>query len=80
MGAHFTGAIADRLGMLALVVLTVQAAVVAQSFGGGYRGAAFAVAAVFGARLLATLLFGAVLLGPLSSMTAPQGPSTAGGR
>ena len=32
---------------------------------------ALAVAAVFGARLLATLLFGAVLLGPLAALTAP---------
>jgi dTMP kinase len=72
-GAHFTGTVADRLGLLTLVALTVQAAVAAQPFGGGYRGAAFAVAAVFGARLLATLLFGAVLLGPLSALTAPDG-------
>jgi dTMP kinase len=72
-GAHFTGTVADRLGLLTLVALTVQATVAAQPFGGGYRGAAFAVAAVFGARLLATLLFGAVLLGPLSALTAPDG-------
>ena len=32
------------------------------------------ITAVFGARLLATLLFGAVLLGPLSALVAPGGP------
>ncbi|MFD3457791.1 dTMP kinase [Streptomyces sp. NPDC058691] len=73
-GAQLTGAVADRLALLVLVVLTVQACVAAQTFGVGYRGAAFAVAAVFGARLLATLLFGAVLLGPLGGLTGPQGP------
>ncbi|MEU6346020.1 dTMP kinase [Streptomyces sp. NPDC046977] len=73
-GAQLTGAVADRLALLVLVVLTVQAAVTAQTFGDGYRGAAFAVAAVFGARLLATLLFGAALLGPLGALTGPQGP------
>ncbi|MDJ0346163.1 dTMP kinase [Streptomyces sp. H10-C2] len=72
-GAQLTGGIADRLGLLVLLVLTVQAAVSAGSFGGGYRGAAFAVAAVLGARLVATLLFGAVLLGPLSALTATAG-------
>ncbi|MFJ4985683.1 dTMP kinase [Streptomyces sp. NPDC088732] len=73
-GAQLTGAVADRLALLVLVVLTVQAAVATQTFGDGYRGAAFAVAAVFGARLLATLLFGAALLGPLGALTGPQGP------
>jgi dTMP kinase len=72
-GAQLAGAVGDRLGMLVLIALSVQAAVSSQSFGGGYRGAAFAVAAVIGARLLATLLFGAVLLGPLSALTAPEG-------
>ncbi|MGI5251577.1 dTMP kinase [Actinacidiphila glaucinigra] len=72
-GAQLTGTVGDRLALLVLVVLTAQAAVGAQSFGGGYRGAAFAVAAVFGARLLAALLFGAVLLGPLGSLTGPGG-------
>lgn len=71
--AQLTGGVADRLGLLVLIVLTVQAAASAHAFGGGYRGVAFAVAAVVGARLLATLLFGAVLLGPLSSLTAPGG-------
>ena len=72
-GAQFTGTVADRLALLTLVALTGQAAVTTEPFGGGYQGAAFAVAAVFGARLLATLLFGAVLLGPLSALTAPSG-------
>ncbi|WP_431958758.1 dTMP kinase [Actinacidiphila sp. bgisy160] len=72
-GAQLTGTVGDRLALLVLVVLTAQAAVGAQSFGGGYRGAAFAVAAVFGARVLAALLFGAVLLGPLGALTGPGG-------
>lgn len=72
-GAQLTGTVGDRLALLVLVVLTAQAAVGAQAFGGGYRGAAFAVAAVFGARVLAALLFGAVLLGPLGSLTGPGG-------
>src|SRR4051812_44399243 len=72
--AQFTGGTADRLALLVLLALATQAAFVAQSFGGGYRGVAFAVAAVFAARLVATLLCGAVLLGPLSSLTAPGGP------
>ncbi|MGP3980499.1 dTMP kinase [Streptomyces sp. KR80] len=69
--AQLVGGIGDVLALLVLLVLALQAAVAEGSFGGGYRGAAFAVAAVFGARLVATLLFGAVLLGPLSSLTAP---------
>ncbi|MEU4091338.1 dTMP kinase [Streptomyces sp. NPDC026673] len=72
-GAQLTGTVGDRLALLVLVVLTAQAAVGAQSFGGGYRGAAFAVAAVMGARVLAAVLFGAVLLGPLGSLTGPGG-------
>ncbi len=66
--------VGDALALLVLVVLVLQAAVTQGSFGGGYRGAAFAVATVFGARVLATVLFGAVLLGPLSTLTAPDGP------
>ncbi|MEV6318026.1 dTMP kinase [Streptomyces sp. NPDC051776] len=69
--AQFVGGVGDALGLLVLLLLSLQAAVAEGSFGGGYRGAAFAVAAVFGARLVATVLFGAVLLGPLSSLTAP---------
>jgi dTMP kinase len=72
--AQLTGGIADRLALLVLLALAVQAAFQAQSFGGGYRGVGFAVAAVFAARLVATLLCGAVLLGPLSALTTPGGP------
>ncbi|WP_344122428.1 dTMP kinase [Streptomyces blastmyceticus] len=72
--AQFVGGIGDSLALLVLLLLSLQAAVAAGSFGGGYRGAALAIAAVLGARLLATLLFGAVLLGPVSSLIAPNGP------
>ncbi|WNI16966.1 dTMP kinase [Actinacidiphila sp. ITFR-21] len=72
--AQLTGAVADRLGMLALVVLTVQAVAGSGAFGGGYRGVALATAAVLAARLVATLLFGVVLLGPLSTLTDAAGP------
>ncbi|WP_299530262.1 dTMP kinase [uncultured Streptomyces sp.] len=71
--AQLVGGIGDALALLVLVLLSLQAAVQEGSFGVGYRGAAFAVAAVFGARILSTLLFGAVLLGPLTSLTAPGG-------
>ncbi|MFF1499477.1 dTMP kinase [Streptomyces sp. NPDC058316] len=72
--AQLVGGIGDALALLVLVLMSLQAAVLEGSFGAGYRGAAFAVAAVFGARILATLLFGAVLLGPLTTLTAPGGP------
>ena len=72
--AQLTGAIADRLGLLVLLLLTLQATAAAHAFGGGYRALALATAAVFAARLVATLLFGAVLLGPLTSLTARNGP------
>ncbi|WP_262061201.1 dTMP kinase [Streptomyces sp. STR69] len=72
--AQFVTGVGDTLALLVLVVLALQSAIAQGSFGGGYRGVAFAVAAVFGARILATLLFGAVLLGPLSSLTAQDGP------
>ncbi|MEU7133104.1 dTMP kinase [Streptomyces sp. NPDC046261] len=72
--AQFAGGVGDALALLVLLLLALQAAVASGSFGGGYRGAALAVAAVIGARLLATLLSGAVLLGPLSSLFAPAGP------
>ncbi|MGW7098372.1 dTMP kinase [Streptomyces sp. NPDC054838] len=71
--AQLVSGIGDALALLVLVLLTLQAAVSEEAFGGGYRGAAFAVAAVFGVRILATLLFGAVLLGPLAKLTAPGG-------
>ncbi|GAA3299556.1 hypothetical protein GCM10020295_38050 [Streptomyces cinereospinus] len=72
--AQLVSGVGDVLALLVLVVLVLQAAIAAGSFGGGYRGVAFAVAAVFGVRVLATLLFGAVLLGPLSSLTSQDGP------
>ncbi|MEU6846050.1 dTMP kinase [Streptomyces sp. NPDC046716] len=72
--AQLVGGVGDVLGLLVLVVLTLQAAISEGSFGGGYRGVALAVTAVFGARVLSTLLFGAVLLGPLTSLTTPGGP------
>ncbi|WP_338698850.1 dTMP kinase [Streptomyces sp. Q6] len=72
--AQLVGGVGDVLGLLVLVVLALQAAISEGSFGSGYRGVACAVAAVFGARILSTLLFGAVLLGPLTSLTTPGGP------
>ncbi|QHC26210.1 dTMP kinase [Streptomyces sp. GS7] len=77
--AQFVGGIGDALSLLVLVLLALQAALYVPLgghavFGGGYSGAAFAVTAVFGVRLLATLLFGAVLLGPLSALIRPDGP------
>ncbi|MGA4947173.1 dTMP kinase [Streptomyces lydicamycinicus] len=77
--AQFVGGIGDALSMLVLVLLALQAALYVPlggeaAFGGGYRGAALAVTVVFAARMLAMLLFGAVLLGPLSALTAPAGP------
>ncbi|MCA1217638.1 dTMP kinase [Streptomyces sp. 8L] len=78
-GAQFAGGIGDVLAVLVLVVLTLQAAISDGSFGPGYRGVAFAVAAVFGARVVATLLFGAVLLGPLTALLAPGGGGSASG-
>lgn len=72
--AQLVSGIGDMLALLVLVLLVLQAAIAEGSFGGGYRGVALAVAAVFGVRVLATLLFGAVLLGPLSALTAQDGP------
>ncbi|MFI9767324.1 dTMP kinase [Streptomyces sp. NPDC052415] len=72
--AQLVGSVGDVLALLVLVLLALQAAISEGSFGGGYRGVAFAVATVFGARILATLLFGAVLLGPLTSLTSQDGP------
>ncbi|OIJ69718.1 dTMP kinase [Streptomyces mangrovisoli] len=72
--AQLVGGVGDTLALLVLVVLVLQAAIAEGSFGGGYRGVAFAVAAVFAVRILATLLFGAVLLGPLTSLTSQDGP------
>ncbi|MFJ8182893.1 dTMP kinase [Streptomyces sp. NPDC096105] len=72
--AQLVGGVGDVLALLVLVLLVLQASVAEQVFGGGYRGAAFAVATVLGVRILATLLFGAVLLGPLTSLTSQDGP------
>ncbi|MGX1548778.1 dTMP kinase, partial [Streptomyces adustus] len=72
--AQLVGGVGDILTLLVLVVLALQAAIAFGSFGGGYRGVAIAVATVFAVRILATLLFGAVLLGPLTSLTSQQGP------
>ncbi|WP_371578324.1 dTMP kinase [Streptomyces sp. NBC_01314] len=72
--AQLVGGVGDVLALFVLVLLAFQAAISEGSFGGGYRGVALTVAAVFGTRALATLLFGAVLLGPLTSLTAQEGP------
>jgi len=72
--AQLVGGVADALALFVLVVLALQAAISEGSFGAGYGGVAVAVATVFGARVLATLLFGAVLLGPLTSLTSQEGP------
>ncbi|WP_309060739.1 dTMP kinase [Streptomyces sp.] len=72
--AQLVGGVGDVLALLVLVLLALQAAIAEGSFGGGYRGVAFAVATVFGVRVLATLLFGAVLLGPLTALTSQDGP------
>ncbi|MFF0744239.1 dTMP kinase [Streptomyces sp. NPDC004111] len=72
--AQLVGGIGDALALLVLLLLTLEAAGPRGFFGGDYRADAFVVAAVFGARLLATLLFGAVLLGPMSALVAPGGP------
>ncbi|WMX46371.1 dTMP kinase [Streptomyces roseicoloratus] len=72
--AQFTGSTGDALALLVLVLLGLHAAVVSGALGGGYRGAALAVAAVIGVRMLAAVLFGAVLLGPLTALTASGGP------
>lgn len=73
-GAQLIGGVGDALAFLVLVFLVFQAAVSQEAFGGGYRGAALAVTAALGVRILATLVFGAVLLGPLTSLTSPDGP------
>ncbi|MFH0520673.1 dTMP kinase [Streptomyces sp. M41] len=72
--AQLVGGVGDMLALLVLVLLALQTAIAEGAFGGGYRGVAFAVATVFGVRILATLLFGAVLLGPLTSLTSQDGP------
>ncbi|MER7464023.1 dTMP kinase [Streptomyces sp. NPDC097981] len=75
--AQLVSGIGDALALLVLVLLAFQTAVSEETFGSGYQGWALTVAAVFGVRILATLLFGAVLLGPLAKLLAPK---EAGGR
>ncbi|MFK0046773.1 dTMP kinase [Streptomyces sp. NPDC090741] len=70
--AQLVSGIGDALALLVLVLLAFQTAVSEETFGGGYQGWALTVAAVFGVRILATLLFGAVLLGPLAGLLAPK--------
>ncbi|MEV7614754.1 dTMP kinase [Streptomyces sp. NPDC089799] len=70
--AQLVSGIGDALALLVLVLLALQAAVADAAFGGGYRGAALAVTTVFGVRILATLLTGAVLLGPLDRLLTPK--------
>ncbi|MCH0541492.1 dTMP kinase [Streptomyces sp. MUM 203J] len=72
--AQAVGGTADALALLVLVLLAVRAGVTEETFGAGARGAAFAVAAVFGARALSTFLVGAVLLGPVTQLIAAGGP------
>lgn len=72
--AYFVAATGDVLAFLVLILLALQAAIAEGSLGGGYRGVAFTMAAVIGTRVLATILFGAVLLGPLTSLTSGEGP------
>ncbi|MFE6102452.1 dTMP kinase [Streptomyces laurentii] len=72
--AQLVGGTGDALALLVLILLGFQAASAEDMLGGGYRGAAFAVAAVVGARMLATVVFGAALLGPLTALTGPKGP------
>ncbi|WP_406201968.1 dTMP kinase [Kitasatospora sp. NBC_01560] len=62
------GGTADRLGLLVLLALTVIAAAVDGRFGDLPRSLAFAIAAVFAARLAATVLVGAALLGPVHGL------------
>ncbi|CAL9502266.1 Thymidylate kinase [Streptomyces sp. enrichment culture] len=71
--AQLVSGIGDALALLVLVLLAFQTAVSQEVFGGGYRGWALTIAAVFGARIAATLVFGAVLLGPLAGLVAPGG-------
>ncbi|RKE19914.1 dTMP kinase [Streptomyces sp. TLI_171] len=62
------GGTADRLALLVFVPLTVIAAALGGQLGHGYRALALSVAALFAARLLATGLVGAALLGPVHAL------------
>ncbi|MFE2877458.1 dTMP kinase [Streptomyces roseus] len=70
--AQLVSGIGDALALLVLVLLAFQTAVSEETFGSGYQGWALTIAAVFGVRILATLIFGAVLLGPLAKLLAPK--------
>ena len=59
------GATGDRLALLVLVVLVVQVAVTGSASDQVYRHALLGIAAVLGARLLASLAVGVLLLGPV---------------
>ena len=65
--AQLLGSVGDRLGLLVLLLLVVQAAASGE-FGTGYRAVLLSVAAVFGLRLVTTLLLGVVLLQPLAQL------------
>ncbi|QMU67234.1 dTMP kinase [Streptacidiphilus sp. P02-A3a] len=66
--AQLLGGVGDRLGLLVLLILTWVAVATADALGGGARGLLLSVAAVFAARLLGTLLFGAALLEPVAGL------------
>jgi dTMP kinase len=72
--AQLTGAVGDALAMLVLVLLAVQAAVTAEVFDGGERGVLLALTVVFAVRVTATVLAGALLLGPVAKLLAASGP------
>ncbi|MHA6762172.1 dTMP kinase [Streptacidiphilus sp. PAMC 29251] len=65
--AQLLGSVGDRLGLLVLLILVVEAAATGE-FGTGYRAVLLAVAAVFALRLLTTLLLGVLLLEPLARL------------
>ena len=78
--AQLVGGVGDALALLVLVLLTFRRRSPRARSAAATAGAAFAVAAVFGARVLATLLFGAVLLGPADhAHLARRARSTAAG-
>ncbi|MER8103177.1 dTMP kinase [Kitasatospora sp. NPDC094016] len=64
------GGTADRLGLLALLALTVVAVALGGQFGDLPRSLAFAVTAVLAVRLAATGLVGVALLGPVHRLVA----------
>ncbi|MFC1418191.1 dTMP kinase [Streptacidiphilus cavernicola] len=65
--AQLLGSVGDRLGLLVLLVLVVQAGATGE-FGTGYRAALLVIAAAFALRLLTSLLLGVALLHPLSRL------------